>query len=62
MHVQGFKVMLCQPIIISYVGHRSEPVNQACFPRAFTKSFGEHSSSNIVAFNFHAGDDMILAA
>eukprot|EP00983_Pelagomonas_calceolata_P044097 1139155-Pelagomonas_calceolata.AAC.2 len=48
------KIMLRQPIFTSYVH-----VNQACSPRAFAKSFDDHSSSNIVAFKFHAGDDMI---
>eukprot|EP00983_Pelagomonas_calceolata_P128314 1161499-Pelagomonas_calceolata.AAC.11 len=37
-------------------------VKQACSPRAFAKSLDDHSSSNIVAFSLHAGDDMILAA
>eukprot|EP00983_Pelagomonas_calceolata_P063895 1147901-Pelagomonas_calceolata.AAC.7 len=31
-------------------------------PRAYAKSFDDQSSSDIVAFGFHAGDDMILAA
>eukprot|EP00983_Pelagomonas_calceolata_P119971 1160656-Pelagomonas_calceolata.AAC.7 len=35
---------------------------QACSTRAFTKSFGGHYFSNIIAFDFHARDDMILAA
>eukprot|EP00983_Pelagomonas_calceolata_P122487 1160913-Pelagomonas_calceolata.AAC.7 len=51
------KVVLGQPITTPYVH-----VNQACSPRGLTKSFVGHSSSNIVAFNFHAGDDMVLAA
>eukprot|EP00983_Pelagomonas_calceolata_P047517 1140688-Pelagomonas_calceolata.AAC.2 len=33
-----------------------------CSPRAFTKSFDDHSSGNIVAFSFHAGNDIMLAA
>eukprot|EP00983_Pelagomonas_calceolata_P050711 1142096-Pelagomonas_calceolata.AAC.2 len=36
-------------------------VNQACSPRAFAKSFCDHSSSNIMAFSLHIRDDMILA-
>eukprot|EP00983_Pelagomonas_calceolata_P052914 1143067-Pelagomonas_calceolata.AAC.1 len=51
------KFVLRRPIITSNVH-----VNQACSTRAFAKSFDDHSSSNIAAFNFHAGDDMILAA
>eukprot|EP00983_Pelagomonas_calceolata_P041226 1137973-Pelagomonas_calceolata.AAC.1 len=43
----GLEVVLRQPqaIITSYVC-----VNQASSPRAFAKSFDDHSSSNIVVF------------
>eukprot|EP00983_Pelagomonas_calceolata_P093235 1157754-Pelagomonas_calceolata.AAC.12 len=51
--LMGLEVVLRQPIITSYVC-----VNQACSPRAFAKSFDDHSSRNID----HAGDDKILAA
>eukprot|EP00983_Pelagomonas_calceolata_P027047 850523-Pelagomonas_calceolata.AAC.1 len=34
-------------------------VGQACSQRAFAKSFNDHSSNNVVASSFHAGDDMI---
>eukprot|EP00983_Pelagomonas_calceolata_P101883 1158746-Pelagomonas_calceolata.AAC.9 len=34
-------------------------VNQACSPRAFAKSFDDHSSSNVMVLNFHAGDDRV---
>eukprot|EP00983_Pelagomonas_calceolata_P077561 1153918-Pelagomonas_calceolata.AAC.3 len=59
---RDLEVVLRQSIITSYVC-----VNQACSLRAFAKSFDDHSSSNFVAFNFHAGDhlhhdDIILAA
>eukprot|EP00983_Pelagomonas_calceolata_P086344 1156740-Pelagomonas_calceolata.AAC.4 len=50
------EVVLRQPIITHYVH-----VNQACSPGAFAKSFDDHSS-NIVAFCFHAGDGVALAA
>eukprot|EP00983_Pelagomonas_calceolata_P043826 1139054-Pelagomonas_calceolata.AAC.5 len=55
--VGDLEVVLRQSIIISYVH-----VSQACSPRALAKSFCNHSSSSILAFSFHAGDDMILAA
>eukprot|EP00983_Pelagomonas_calceolata_P083938 1156258-Pelagomonas_calceolata.AAC.3 len=55
--LKDLNVVLCQPIITPYVR-----VIQACFQRAFAKSFDDHYSSNIVAFSFHAGDYMILAA
>eukprot|EP00983_Pelagomonas_calceolata_P072701 1151829-Pelagomonas_calceolata.AAC.2 len=42
-------------IINSYVC-----ANLASPPRAFAKSFENHSSSNIVAFSFQVGDDMII--
>eukprot|EP00983_Pelagomonas_calceolata_P044956 1139503-Pelagomonas_calceolata.AAC.4 len=48
------EIVLRQFIITSYVC-----VNQACSPRAFAKSLDDHSSSNNVAFSFHAGDDLI---
>eukprot|EP00983_Pelagomonas_calceolata_P081165 1155454-Pelagomonas_calceolata.AAC.1 len=54
---RDLKVVLRQPITTPYVH-----VNQACSPRAFVRALNDHSSSNIVAFNFHAGDDMMLAA
>eukprot|EP00983_Pelagomonas_calceolata_P134305 1162049-Pelagomonas_calceolata.AAC.3 len=30
-------------------------------PRAFSKSFDDHSSSNIAVFSFHARDDILAA-
>eukprot|EP00983_Pelagomonas_calceolata_P077623 1153940-Pelagomonas_calceolata.AAC.1 len=44
--------------------HHFVRVDQACSQRAFAQSFDDHSStgSNIVAFTFHVGDNMILAA
>eukprot|EP00983_Pelagomonas_calceolata_P054270 1143635-Pelagomonas_calceolata.AAC.1 len=61
MHVAirlaDLEIVMQQPIITSYVC-----VNQACSPRALAKGFDDHSSGNVVAFSFHAGDDMILAA
>eukprot|EP00983_Pelagomonas_calceolata_P047319 1140579-Pelagomonas_calceolata.AAC.3 len=42
--------------------HSYVRVNQACFLRAFAKSFDDHSSSNVVAFSFHVGIDMSLEA
>eukprot|EP00983_Pelagomonas_calceolata_P078297 1154220-Pelagomonas_calceolata.AAC.3 len=54
---KNLEVVLRQPIITSYVH-----VDQACFARAFAKSFCDHSSSSIMAFSLHVRDDAILAA
>eukprot|EP00983_Pelagomonas_calceolata_P062297 1147234-Pelagomonas_calceolata.AAC.1 len=54
---EDLEVVLHQLIITPHVH-----VHQACPPGAFAKSFDDHSSSSIVVFSFHAGDDMILAA
>eukprot|EP00983_Pelagomonas_calceolata_P079445 1154669-Pelagomonas_calceolata.AAC.1 len=52
---KDLKSVLRKPITTSYV-----PIHQACPPRAFAKSFDDHSFSSIVAFGFHAGDGMRL--
>eukprot|EP00983_Pelagomonas_calceolata_P014480 461213-Pelagomonas_calceolata.AAC.1 len=54
MHAQGLEVVLHQLVITSYAC-----VNQVCPPKTYTKSYEDHSASNIMAFTWERAQERV---